>query len=458
MNTNHTPAGSGEGAAEIVARLERVPISGFHNRARLAVGSCTLFDGFDSMSLTYVLPVLIPLWNIAPAATGFLISASWAGSTFGALVFSWVAERWGRVKSLQLSVALMGIMSFLSAFAWDFNSLIVCRVILGFALGGEIPVAAAYISEIAKAKGRGQFMVLFQLAYAVGMVLVSIAATWIVPNLGWQALFIIGAVPAIVVIYLRRNLPESPRWLANAGRYQEADAVLKKIEMEATSGHMETLAPLEIGPPFTVAKSSWQELFQGIYLRRTFLIWGLGFCVYFGSFALAGWAPSLYTSIFKLPLKQGLQYAMITQIIGLFGAVTAAMLLDRIGRKVIFSVSFLVAGIAELSLWYIGVQSAMHLLVIISIAYFCMSMLSPSMNLYMTEMYPTRLRAIGGGVGTLSLRIASVIAPIVVGLILPKYALDGVFLMFGCILVAGFLVMTVFGIETKGKVLESLSG
>ncbi|HEV2714170.1 MAG TPA: MFS transporter, partial [Terriglobales bacterium] len=209
---------------EIVARIERLPISGWHVKARVIIGVATFFDAFDALAIAFVLPVLVPLWKLTSPQVGFMISVGYVGQLFGALLFSWLAQRFGRVRAMVWSVLLFSVMSIGCAFAWDYQSLIVFRTLQGFGLGGEVPIAAVYISEITRAKGRGRFVLLYELVFPIGLVGAALLGSWVVPNLGWHYKFLVGAAPAILALFMQRLLPESPRWLAVRGRDNEAEA------------------------------------------------------------------------------------------------------------------------------------------------------------------------------------------------------------------------------------------
>ena len=221
------PAGAVD---NVVARIERLPTSWWHVKTRIIVGVATFFDAFDAIAIATVLPVLAPLWKLSGPDIGFMISAGYVGQLIGALLFGWIGERYGRMPAMVGSIMLFAVMSLVCAFAWDYNSLLWFRTLQGVGLGGEVPVAAVYISELTRAKNRGRFVLLYELVFPIGLVAVSLTSLWVVPHLGWQWMFYIGALPAILALFLRTLLPESPRWLAVHGRNAEADAALSLIE------------------------------------------------------------------------------------------------------------------------------------------------------------------------------------------------------------------------------------
>src|SRR5713101_2950448 len=217
---------------DIVARLERLPTSWWQVKARIIVGVATFFDAFDALAIASVLPVIVPLWKLTPPEIGVMISAGFLGQLLGALLFGWIAERYGRMNAMVGSIALFGVMSLACALAWDYRSLLVLRTIQGIGLGGEVPIAAVFISELAKAQGRGRFVLLYELVFPVGLVAASLLGLWLVPHLGWQYMFVIGALPGLLALVLRRLIPESPRWLAVRGQLAEAEAAMAHIESE----------------------------------------------------------------------------------------------------------------------------------------------------------------------------------------------------------------------------------
>jgi len=441
---------------QIVARLERLPTSWWQVKTRIIVGVATFFDAFDALAIGSVLPVIVPLWKLTPPQIGFMISAGFFGQLIGALLFGWFAERYGRMPAMVWSIALFATMSLVSALAWDYNSLVVFRTIQGIGLGGEVPVAAAYISELAKAHGRGRFVLLYEIVFPIGLVAASLLGLWLVPRYGWQTMFILGALPAILALFLRRVLPESPRWLASRGRQVEAEAAIRQIERETERATGQTLPPPKPMISTLDKPASLSDLFGPTYLRRTLVVWVIWFSAYFVNYGLTIWLPTVYRTMFHLPLEQSLRYGLITQAVGLLGTLICALTIDYVGRRLWFAASFAAAAAALAALTLYPAPTAEQVLTSITVAYFFISTINIGVYLYTPELYPTRVRAIGVGTATAWLRIASMIGPTAVGMMIAS-GLPSVFLAFGIAAGIAAVVTGLFAVETKGRVLEEIS-
>jgi putative MFS transporter len=440
----------------IVARIERLPTSWWQIKTRIIVGTATFFDAFDALAIASVLPVIAPLWKLAPQQIGWLISAGFLGQLLGALVFGWVAERHGRITAMVWSIALFSVMSLVCALAWDYNSLLAFRTMQGIGLGGEVPVAAVFISELARAQGRGRFVLLYELVFPVGLVAASLAGLWVVPHLGWPYMFAIGALPGFLALVLRRLLPESPRWLAVRGRLAQAEAAMAQIESETRKA---TGEPLPAPKPVvsTLDKpASLTDLFGPFYLRRTLVVWVIWFCAYFVNYGLSIWLPTVYRTVFKLPLDQSLRYGLITQAVGLIGTLICALAIDHVGRRPWFALSFVGAAAALAVLASTTTPTAQQVLTYMTIAYFFVSSINIGAYLYTPELYPTRVRALGVGTATAWLRLASIIGPIVVGMMIGS-GLATVFVTFAAVAGIAAVITGLFAVETKGRVLEEAS-
>ena len=303
---------------QVVARIERLPISRWYARVISTVASAHFFDAFDSLTIAFVLPVLVGLWHITPGEIGWLISAGYVGQLIGALAFGWMAERFGRLKVLQFSLGLIAIFAGACALAWNYSSFFWFRSIQGLGLGAEVPVAATYMNEFTKAKYRGRLIMALQSMFGVGIAVTSVIAAWIVPMFGWQSMFLLGMVPVLLALALRWLVPESPRWLAAHGQLAQADMVLARLEKEASRAGTQPLPPLPVHiPPISRETATWSDLFKGIYLKRTLTAWMLGFCTSFIGYGLVLWMPTIARTVYNLPVAEAPRFGVIINVVGL---------------------------------------------------------------------------------------------------------------------------------------------
>jgi len=446
-------------AASLIARLENVPFSRWHTKARVVVGSATFFDAFDALSLAFALPVLIGLWQITPQQTGFLISSSYVGQLIGAIVFSSLAEKFGRIRSAAAATALMSIMSLVCALAGSFQELLIFRFIQGIGVGGEMPVAAAYISELSKARGRGRFFMLYELIFPIGLMATGQIGARVVPVLGWQSIFWIGGIPGLIVTLLLLRLPESPRWLISKGRLQEADWIIQQIETTKTPVAAQPNLegpPGFIIPPAAPQRSRWYEVLALSFRSRTLVVWTLWATAYFVTNSLNNWLPTLYRTVYNLPLSQSLFAASMTNVMQVAVLLVCVFCIDRIGRKNWTVVSLLTGGMALLILGLAGANSVQGVIVVATLSYGIIGSVNAVLYLYTPEIYPTRMRAIGTGLATCWLRLASAIGPVVVGYVVGVRGTHSVFLMFAVTAIVGAFAATRM-IETRARQLEEIA-
>jgi putative MFS transporter len=451
---------------DLVARLERLPFSRWHLRARVIVGSATFFDAFDALSLAFVLPVLVRQWRMTPAEIGWLIAIGYLGQFVGALLFGWLAERHGRVRSVAGATALMSVMSIACAMSGSFASLLTLRLVQGIGVGGEMPVAAVYINELSKAQGRGRFFLLYELIFPIGLMMTGQIGAVLVPTLGWQIMFLIGGIPGLLVTALLLRLPESPRWLISKGRLAEADAVIREIEASIKPGlgirnsEFEPRVPSRESrvpsPESRMKGERWTELFSGVYRRRTLIVWTLWACAYFITNGLNNWMPTLYSSVYHLSLSQALRAGTLTNVAQVVILLGCAFTIDRIGRRRWTAAGF-AAGAALLALLgTFAAQSVTAVMVLVTVSYGIVGSVNAVLYLYTPEIYPTRMRAIGTGSATCWLRLASAAGPVLVGYLVAAEGTGAVFLMFAAAGVIGALA-AIGMLETRNRRLEDLN-
>jgi len=292
--------------------------------------------------------------------------------------------------------------------------------------------------------------------FPIGLVAASLAGLWVVPHLGWQYMFVIGALPALLALVLRSLLPESPRWLAVHGRHAEAEAAMTLIESETQKATGAPLPPVKPVVSTADKPAAWADLFGPLYLRRTLVVWVIWFSAYFVNYGLSIWLPTLYRTVFKLPLEVSLRYGLITQAVGLLGTLICALTIDHVGRRAWFAISFAAATLALATLALFPAPSAEQVLTSMTIAYFFISTINIGVYLYTPELYPTRVRAIAVGAATAWLRFASMIGPTVVGLMIAS-GLPAVFVTFAAVAGLAAVITGLFAVETRGRVLEEAS-
>lgn len=441
----------------VVARLERLPYCSWHLKMRLIICTAWFFDAFDSIAIAYVLPAIIGLWHLNPQQIGLLIGVGFAGQLVGAIGFGWLAERWGRRLCMLITLLIFSLGALACAAANSYEQLWVLRFIQGIGLGGEIPLMAAYLNEFAHAENRGRFSLSVQVLFAIGLLVVALVSVYVVPHWGWRWMFVIGAIPALVAIPMRTVLPESPRWLASQGRNDEADLALTRIENTAArDGKVVPPLPTDL-PEVREARPRIVELFRGIYLRRTIAVWLIWIGAYFVSYGITAWVPSLFRTVYHLNVEQSLIYGLIISSIGLCGTIAAIFLIDGIGRRPLLMLSLGGCSIPLISFAFLPQLTAAGTLAVATAGFLFLSASLISLATYTAEIYPTHLRALGGGVASAWQRGASMVGTTAVGWILPFWGINAVFVMFGLFALMGAIVTFFFAVETRAKILEDVS-
>jgi putative MFS transporter len=444
-------------AAALTARLDSLPLTSFDTKIRLVMGAATCFDGFCVFVIGYALPVLVLKWRLTPHQVGILISAGFIGMGFGAIAFGWLAEKLGKIRVMAYAIGLFAVASLLACLAWNSESLAILRAIQGIGLGGEVPIAAAYINELARSKRRGSFFLLYELMFPIGLVAAALVGIWFVPRFGWQSVFLIGGLPAVLSFFITRILPESPRWLITKGRLDEAEDVILQIETLALrEGKSLQSFDTLVNPTHPVQNTSWRELFQGIYLPRTLIVWGLWSASFFITQNLIVWLPTIYVATYKMGVSRALRYGLLLNIAHLAGDLLCALMIDHIGRRAWFIFSFLLGGIPFLILWYLKAESSLYVAILACIGSMFIGSNSMAVYLYTPEVYPTRLRCFGTGAASAWMRITTALGSTLIGLTFANYRMNGVFLVLGLVATAGALIA--LGItETTGRLLEEIS-
>ncbi len=448
-------------AAGLIARVERLPASRPVTWARMVVGMATFFDGYTTLAIAYTLPILSKTWHLSPTTVGAIIASGYFGQLIGAVFFGWLAERIGRLPVLAMTIGIFAVMSLACIFSWDPRSLMVFRFIQGIGTGGEVPVASAYVNEFIGARVRGRFFLLYELLFLVGLLFAGIIGYELVPIFGWKAMFIVGVLPVVLTIPLRFALPESPRWMIGRGRSGDAARVVERLEQSLLQRGIKlsepVTNPLLASVPVRPTSGAWRELFGRFYGRRTLLLWVLWFTAYMIINGLVTWLPTLYHTLFNLPVKVSIGYGLTMSTVSVLTSLVCALTIDRVGRRRWYTGAFFIAVMPLSVLWWMGASSVTEIFALATCAYAALQTVTYSLYLYSAELYPTRLRAIGAGLGGAWLRAGSMAGPAIIGLVVGTGHIALVFALFAAASALGGLVCFLWAPETTGRMLETLS-
>src|SRR6476620_5628255 len=453
----HSEAGTGEHMAPIVnagARLDRLPISSFHYRVFWLVGAGMFFDGYDLYVAGGVLgATLQSKFSTIPQNLQF-ISLTFVGMTIGSLLTGFVGDKYGRRFTYQVNLLVFGLASLAAAFAQDMNQLIACRFVQGLGLGAEIVVGYSTLTEFVPPKTRGRWLSMMAFLVVAGFPVTALLGYLIIPAFGWRPMFVIAAVGSLVVWYLRKNLPESPRWLESQGRTAEAEALMQQIEKEAAGGG--TLPPVVVPPPVPQVTAMdmlkpplLQRLIVGCWVLITINTLIFGFVLFLPQFFLRQ----------GLTITNSLAYTLVLSIASLVGCAVGAYVSDAIGRRwsiIGASIVTIIAGYIY-ARFHAGDDPAIVLRVgfVLIVAIYVQTALL--FGVYTPELFPTEIRLRANGICNTLGRGATVVSPFIVGALMASYQLPGViWLMIGLVVVQ-IVVVWAWGVEPRNRGLEEVA-
>ncbi|MDP9353640.1 MAG: MFS transporter [Chloroflexota bacterium] len=436
-------------------RLDAQPLTSGHWRVTLLSGLGWMFDAMDIGLLSFVLVAIAREWNLSQEQVGIAISIGLFGMFVGATAAGTLADRYGRKALMLATLLLYSLATGLTAFAWGYGSLLVLRFITGLGLGGELPVASTLVAEIAPARQRGRLIVLLESFWAYGWILAAIIGYLVIPSYGWRVAFLLGALPALYVLVLRRGLPESPRFLLRQGRYTEAAQAAAVVGVsEVGSTQRETGAPRAAG--------GLGALWSSTYARRTAMLWILWFGMVFSYYGIFTWLPQILAVEQGYSVTRSFQFVLLITLAQVPGYFSAAYLVEKWGRKPTL-VSYLL-GCALVTLLFglrgLGAQATEVELVLWGslVSFFNLGAWGVVYG-YTPELYGTVIRGSGAGWAAGVGRIGGIVGPYLVGRMLGTWNLGvlAVFGMFAGVLLVIAANVLLLGEETKGQTLDEIA-
>ncbi|WP_242235770.1 MFS transporter [Bacillus cereus group sp. BfR-BA-01316] len=376
-----------------------------------------LFDAMDVGMLSFVIVALQKEWGLSTQEMGWIGSINSIGMAVGALVFGILSDKIGRKSVFIITLLLFSIGSGLTALTTTLAMFLVLRFLIGMGLGGELPVASTLVSESVEAHERGKIVVLLESFWAGGWLIAALISYFVIPKYGWEVAMVLSAVPALYALYLRWNLPDSPRFEKVAKR----PSVIENI------------------------KSVW----SGEYRKATIMLWILWFCVVFSYYGMFLWLPSVMV-LKGFSLIKSFQYVLIMTLAQLPGYFTAAWFIERLGRKFVL-VTYLIG--TACSAYVFGIAESLTALIVAGmlLSFFNLGAWG-ALYAYTPEQYPTTIRGTGAGMAAAFGRIGGILGPLLVGyLVASQASLSLIFTIFCGSILIGALAVVILGQETKQR-------
>ena len=464
-------------AVAIRARLERLPVTRYIWSLVLLLSLGGWFEYYDLFFTAYVGPGLVRSGLFTSTSAAFFgfnglasfVAATFAGLLVGTLLFGFAADRFGRRLIFTTSLLWYTAATVVMAFQHTAHGIVLWRMIAGVGIGVELVTIDTYITELMPRQLRGRAIALSQIVGFTALPAVALLSWWLVPQKplgldGWRWVVIAGSLGAIFVWFIRRGLPESPRWLMSRGNFDEAERVAAAMETcvgldlarEAASGSAPPQFPRAVLLASRPAESRGNllELSRPPYRTRTLMLMVFNFFQTIGYYGFASWVPTLLISA-GITTTSSLQYSFLIALSAPFGPLLAYRVADRIERK--WQIVFTAACIAIFGLLFARQRDPVWLIIcgiLLTCANNCMSI---AFHAYQAELFPTRIRAQAVGFVYSWSRLSAIFTSFLIAFFLRHYGTRGVFAFIAAAMAVVILAIGIFGPRTRGLALEDIS-
>ncbi|MDA9526331.1 MFS transporter [Bradyrhizobium sp. CCBAU 11434] len=444
----------------ISARIERLPFARFHMHLLLMGGLGYMFDAMDAAVLAFILPVLRTAWNLSSVQIGVLGSSTYIGFLFGALFAGTLGDLIGRRAVMMSALALYCAASIVSAMVDTWSAFFVARIVAGMGTGAESAIIAPYLAEFVARRYRGSFTGALAGFFSFGFVAAALLGYFIVPSYdnGWRIVLVITAVPVVMLLWWRRALPESPRWLESRGREKEAAAVLDKIEaVFAQEGHVLPPPVVEAAPPTGTGGTlltNFAALLAARQARITIMTWIMWLAITFSYYSFFVWIPGLLVQN-GMSITKSFGYSIAIYCAQIPGYFSAAYFNERIGRQATIATYMVLGGVSALGLAF--AQTDQHIILAGILLSLFMNGTYAGVYAYTAEVFPTPIRTTGAGLASAIGRIGAIVSPILVGYLYPNFGFAGVFGVTTTVLLLGAVTVVLMGVPTRGRSLEEIA-
>ncbi|MEV0634346.1 MFS transporter [Streptomyces sp. NPDC050619] len=421
------------------------------------------FDGMDGAIVAFVMPSAQEVWNLDNGALGLIGSAAPFGFLFGAATAGLLGDRIGRRKVMMWALAFYAAFSLVAAFAPNYDIFLVARVLAGAGAGAESAIIAPFLSEFVPAARRGWFVGALAGFFSFGFVAAALIGRFVVPNLsdGWRIAQVITALPVLLLLWWRRSLPESPRYLLARGDADGAERVVVDLERRVELATGMPLPPVPQTAPAAAAPvrtpgllSALKYLWSGDMARRTAITWLIWFVITFSYYGFFSWIPTLLVQR-GIAVTKSFEFSIIIYVAQIPGYFSAAWLSERLDRKNV--IALYLSGSALSALWLSQMTTPVSITVAGVALSFFLNGTYAGVYSYTPEVFPTWIRASGTGLSSAFGRVGSIIAPIVIGASAASFGFSGVFGLTTAVLAVGVVCTVLFGVRTAGRSLEHLN-
>jgi putative MFS transporter len=416
------------------------------------IGAGMFFDGFDIYLAATVLGATLKSGFSTLGQNAEFVSLTFVGMMLGSFVTGFLGDRYGRRFNYQANLAIFGFASIAAAFAPSMRVLILLQFIIGLGLGAENVVGYSTLTEFVPPQSRGKWLGFMSVFVVTGLPAAALVGTLIIPSLGWRAMFLLGGFGALVVWYLRKKLPESPRWLESVGRNEEADALLQAIEREVSLQH----SPLPEPRISRLVKHSrdLSSLLSPAILPR--MIVGAVALIVINTllYGFVTWLPTFFVQQ-GLSIAKSFGYSLVMALGAPIGSAIGAFTADRWGRKpaiVGASMVTILVGSFYPFITQPAILMVVGFLLIVPI-YVLVALL---FAIYIPELFPTEVRLRAAGICNTFGRGAIIFMPFIVVALFRSHGVGGVLVFMIALLVVQIVVVLTLGVEPKKRRLEEI--
>ena len=452
--------------ANCLSRFDRLPLGRAVLNIVAILAAVSIVEAFDLGLIGQTVLVLKQLWNLTPTDTGLLGTCSTLGVVLGTFSCGFLSDRYGRKRVLMWATFIFTLFTLLGPLVESFSWVVSLRFLSGLGAGAVFPIPYLYISELVGSKHRGVVFAYCNSILVMAYIIPSGFGAWAVSafplEVAWKLPFIVGGLPIFMVAIIGKYMPESPRWLMKRGRFDEALALVEKLEKSvgvAPDPHYadpHIVAALEEARKPNAIKADWRLIFKPPYLSRTIVSWSMFTAALIFWYVVMVYAPSILKAK-GFQMSSSVLMGGLMMAIGAVAGIICGHLIEKYGRKPMY---IFFAGIAALCSAVLAVVDSLSLWLLVgaALAFFGNGVFSIC-KLYIAEQYPTVLRGTGAGLGEATSRIlGGVLATYYIAFILAHGGQSAVFWFLAAAYAVAIVLLFIWGQETAGKSVDATGG